>query len=289
MDPPPPAVRLPPARGERDHQAAAAHQASAAPSAAAAAAAAAPAAAADHPAAAAAAAYPTPRQQQPQQTTQRQQQQQQTTRRLQSTQRSSAQRSSGSSSTSSSSTSSRPPEARLAFVHPLWPQVNVPSLQDICILQYAFQRWLRFEKNACFNMSLKRGVAGEPVGQVPSCARLRSFATACNARCWACQATGAPCAPAHPAVAAGDPTKSLCCGGSGWSGWMIARSYLCVCVFRITEFLHKDGWLMQVSCEQSPKYLSGMERMAWALVCHFMLRCIVLLVKNKHLRYPKVI
>ena len=104
---PPPAVRLPPARGERDHQAAAAHQASAAPSAA---------------AAAAAAAYPTPRQQQPQQTTQRQQQQQ-TTRRLQSTQRSSAQRSSGSSSTSSSSTSSRPPEARLAFVHPLWPQV----------------------------------------------------------------------------------------------------------------------------------------------------------------------
>ena len=125
MDPPPPAVRLPPARGERDHQAAAAHQASAAPSAAAAAAAAAPAAAADHPAAAAAAAaaYPTPRQQQPQQTTQRQQQQQQqTTRRLQSTQRSSAQRSSGS-STSSSSTSSRPPEARLAFVHPLWPQV----------------------------------------------------------------------------------------------------------------------------------------------------------------------
>ena len=110
MDPPPPAVRLPPARGERDHQAAAAHQASAAPSAA---------------AAAAAAAYPTPRQQQPQQTTQRQQQQQQqTTRRLQSTQRRSAQRSSGSSSTSSSSTSSRPPEARLAFVHPLWPQVE---------------------------------------------------------------------------------------------------------------------------------------------------------------------
>ena len=104
MDPPPPpAVRLPPARGERDHQAAAAHQASAAPSAA---------------AAAAAAAYPTPRQQQPQQTTQRQQQQQQTTRRLQSTQRRSAQRS------TSSSTSSRPPEARLAFVHPLWPQVE---------------------------------------------------------------------------------------------------------------------------------------------------------------------
>ena len=94
----------------------------AAPSAAAAAAAAAP-AAADHPAAAAAAAYPTPQQQQPQQTTQRQQQQQQTTRRLQSTQRSSAQRSSGSSSTSSSS-SSRPPEARLAFVHPHWPQVG---------------------------------------------------------------------------------------------------------------------------------------------------------------------
>ena len=64
--------------------------------------------------------------QQQQQTTQRQQQQQQqqqTTRCLQSTQRSSAQRSSGSSSTSSSSTSSRPPEARLAFVHPLWPQV----------------------------------------------------------------------------------------------------------------------------------------------------------------------
>ena len=113
MDPPPPpAVRLPPARGERDHQAAAAHQASAAPS-----------------AAAAAAAYPMPRQQQPQQTTQRQQQQQQTTRRLQSTQRSSAQRSSGSSSTSSSSTSSRPPEARLAFVHPLWPQVTMHFLR----------------------------------------------------------------------------------------------------------------------------------------------------------------
>ena len=116
MDPPPRAVQLPPARGERDHQAAAAHQASAAPSA----------------AAAAAAAYPTPRQQQPQQTTQRQQQQQ-TTRRLQSTQRSSAQRSSGSSSTSSSSTSSRPPEARLAFVHPLWPQVCTAPRPSIAL------------------------------------------------------------------------------------------------------------------------------------------------------------
>ena len=83
--------------------------------------------------------------QQQQQTTQRRQQQQHTQRRGSSSrsrppsassssscrrpgacraQRSSAQRSSGSSSTSSSSTSSRPPEARLAFVHPLWPQVK---------------------------------------------------------------------------------------------------------------------------------------------------------------------
>ena len=81
--------------------------------------------------------------QQQQQTTQRRQQQQHTQRRGSSSrsrppsasssssssrrpgacraQRSSAQRSSGS---SSSSTSSRPPEARLAFVHPLWPQVD---------------------------------------------------------------------------------------------------------------------------------------------------------------------
>ena len=77
--------------------------------------------------------------QQQQQTTQRRRQQQHTQRRGSSSrsrppsassssssrrpgacraQRSSAQRSSG-----SSSTSSRPPEARLAFVHPLWPQV----------------------------------------------------------------------------------------------------------------------------------------------------------------------
>ena len=152
MDPPPPpAVRLPPARGERDHQAAAAHQASAAPSAAAAAA---PAAAADHPAAAAAAAaYPTPRQQQPQQTTQRQQQQQQqTTRRLQSTQRSSAQRSSGSSSTSSS-TSSRPPEARLAFVHPLWPQVLKEVSWD-----YVRRAWYRDLISGNWRRLLAKGV-----------------------------------------------------------------------------------------------------------------------------------
>ena len=112
------------------------------PAAAAAAAAAAPAAAADHPAAAAAAAaaYPTPRQQQPQQTTQRQQQQQQqTTRRLQS-------------SSSSSSTSSRPPEARLAFVHPLWPQVLYTDIQPLCmtamnLLGCSHRRCLLSQKN----------------------------------------------------------------------------------------------------------------------------------------------